>query len=109
LRAFERAIQSPEPPKSPSLLNRLGLVACRHELYDVALDAYDRLLSVFKLDAKFYYNKSLVHLRRQEFGKALPLLSRALTLDEEFAPAKVLQKKVRRWLSQMPEVAKSPE
>lgn len=103
--AFERAVRSPAAPNSSQVLNRLGIVACRHQYFDVAVGAYDRLLTIYQFDPKLFYNKSLVHVRQREFGKALPLLSRALTLDPEYASAKVLHKKVRAWMSQPPDAA----
>ena len=103
--AFEQAVCSPATPNSPQVLNRLGIVACRHQYFDVAIGAYDRLLTIYQFDPKLFYNKSLVHVRQREFGKALPLLSRALTLDPEYMPAKALHKKVRVWMNQPPDAA----
>ncbi|MEK6711434.1 MAG: tetratricopeptide repeat protein [Nitrospinota bacterium] len=109
LAAFDRAVRSRSAPDSPQVLNRLGVVACRNEFFDIAIGAYDRLLTIYQFDPKLFYNKSLVHVRQKEFGKALPLLARALTLDPEFAPAKVLHKKVRGWMGQMPAPGPAPE
>lgn len=107
--AFRRAISSPESSGKPKLLMRLGLIACRYEYYETALEAYDQLISTYQLDPKLFYNKALIHVRKREFGKALPLLSRAITLDEEYTPAKTLHKKVRAWMSQIPDVELAPQ
>ncbi len=102
--AFQQAISSPESTGKQKLLMRLGLIACRYEYYEAALGAYDQLISTYRLDPRLFYNKALIHVRKKEFGKALPLLSRAISLDEEYSPAKMLHKKVRAWMSQIPDV-----
>lgn len=102
--AFRCAIASPGSARDPKVLMRLGLVACRYEYFDIALSAYDRLISTYQMDPKLFYNKALIHVRTKEFGKALPLLGRAIALDEKFVPAKALQEKVRGWMSEMPDV-----
>lgn len=103
-KAFDRVITSPGSSGEPKVLMRLGQIACRYEYYDVSLRAYDQLLTTYQLDPRLFYNRALIHVRTREFGKTLPLLSRAITLDEKYAPAKALHKKVRIWMSDLPEV-----
>lgn len=107
--AFGHAISSPESSGKVKLLMRLGLIACRYEYYETALGAYDQLISTYQLDPRLFYNKALIHVRKREFGQALPLLSRAISLDEEYSPAKTLHKKVRAWMSQIPDVEMQPQ
>ncbi|MBT3821280.1 MAG: response regulator, partial [Nitrospinaceae bacterium] len=107
--AFQQAISSPESSAKMKLLMQLGLLTCRYEYYETALEAYDQLISTYQLDPRLFYNKALIHVRKREFGKALPLLSRAISLDEEYSPAKTLHKKVRGWMSQIPDVELQPQ
>lgn len=102
--AFQQAISSPDSSGKMKLLMRLGQITCRYEYYETALAAYDQLISTYQLDPRLFYNKALIHVRKREFGKALPLLSRAITIDEDYLPAKTLHKKVRAWMSHIPDV-----
>ncbi len=100
-RSFGRAVTCEKNPDNPKVLNRLGMLACRIRYYDIALAAYDRLLSVFQLDPKLFYNKSLVFVSQREFDKAVVLLNRALLLDSDFSEAEVLLNKVKIWMKEI--------
>ena len=79
-RVFERALKLDEEPLDLHLYNEMGLIARRKREFATALFAFDRALSLSPDDAILYYNKAMVHVAQKNYGDALPLLRRAVSI-----------------------------
>jgi tetratricopeptide (TPR) repeat protein len=104
-RVFEQALKLDEEPLDLHLYNEMGLIARRKREFVTALFAFDRAISLAPDNAILYYNKAMVFVAQKNYGGALPLLQRAVSIEPEFVEAQQAENSVSHILSGLSETS----
>lgn len=73
------------------IFNEYGIELRRGELYDLAIENYEKAISIDNEDEALYFNIARAYQESGQMGEAIKNLDKALVIDPDFREAKALK------------------